>query len=92
MEKIEVQDKKIVDTKKETEDVRLSEAEEKTIMDTIKSSDDTFVTYHIHIVKESETLESVCALYNVQPSFISEYNKIDSITIGDKILIPKIDE
>jgi len=92
VEKIEVQDKKIVDTKKETEDVRLSEAEEKTIMDTIKSSDDTFVTYHIHIVKESETLESVCALYNVQPSFISEYNKIDSITIGDKILIPKIDE
>ena len=61
-------------------------------MDTIKDSDDTFVTYHIHIVKENETIESVCAKYNVSASLINEYNNIENITLGDKILIPKIDE
>lgn len=71
---------------------RLSEKEEKTIMETIKDSDDTFVTYHIHIVKESETLETICSMYGVNTSYLSEYNNIDNITMGDKILIPKIDE
>lgn len=71
---------------------RLTEKEEKTIMETIKNSDDTFVTYHVHIMKESETLESVCSLYSVSQSLISEYNNIENITMGDKILIPKIDE
>ena len=61
-------------------------------LETIKDSDDTFVTYHIHIVKESETIESICALYNVSNGLISEYNSIDTLSVGDKILIPKIDE
>ena len=74
------------------DEVRLNKDNEKTIMDTIKDSDDTFVTYHIHIVKENETIESICAKYNVSSSLISEYNDIDSISLGDKILIPKTDE
>lgn len=90
----EVIPKKVEEVKenKDMEEVRVTEEEEKTIMDTIKTSDDTFVTYHIHIVKENETKESICALYNVSSSFISDYNNLDSLTIGDKVLIPKIDE
>lgn len=74
------------------EEERLTEAEEKTIMDTIKTSDDTFVTYHIHIVKENETMESIASIYSVPASIISEYNNIDNLTVGDKVLIPKCDE
>ena len=71
---------------------RIPKEEEKTIMETIKDSDDTFVTYHIHIVKETETIESICNMYSVPNSLISEYNNLDNLTVGDKILIPKIDE
>ena len=74
------------------ENERLNPEEEKTIMETIQDSDDTFVTYHIHVVKESETKESICALYNVSASIVDEYNEFDSLSTGDKILIPKIDE
>lgn len=74
------------------EEERLSESEEKTIMETIKASDDTFVTYHIHIVRESENIESICTMYNVSKNYLSEYNNIENITIGDKILIPLVDE
>ncbi|MBE6156870.1 MAG: LysM peptidoglycan-binding domain-containing protein [Firmicutes bacterium] len=76
----------------EDEEERMTKEEEKTIMDTIKDSDDTFVTYHIHVVKETETIESICAMYNVPNSLINEYNNLDSMSIGDKILIPKMDE
>ena len=69
------------------------EEEDKTVMDTIKDSDDTFVTYHIHIVSEEENMESICKKYNVSLSTIQDYNNnLDTISIGDKILIPEIDE
>lgn len=77
--------------KPQPEEVRIRE-EEKTIMDTIKDSDDTFVTYHIHIVKEAESIESICSMYNVTSSLINEYNNFDSLSIGDKVLIPKLNE
>lgn len=94
-EEIEVTDTneiEINEVKEEINEERLDEKEEKTIMETIKDSDDTFVTYHIHIVKESETIESICTMYNVNKSYLEEYNNIENITIGDKILIPLIDE
>ena len=71
---------------------RLDAAQEKTIMETIKDSDDTFVTYHVHIVKESESIETIANIYSVPSSLIYEYNNVDSISTGDKILIPKADE
>lgn len=81
----------MIDNEEIKED-RLTEKEEKTVMDTIKSSDDTFVTYHIHIVKESETIETISSMYKVQSMFLKEYNNLDNISVGDKILIPQIDE
>lgn len=85
-------EEEVRDEKKEEID-RNMEEEEKTVMDTIKDSDDTFVTYHIHIVSEEENMESICKKYNVSLSTIQDYNNnLDSISIGDKILIPEIDE
>jgi len=81
-----------VEVANEKDSDRISKEEEKTIMDTIKSSDDTFVTYHIHILKESETIENVCAMYGVANGLVSEYNNLEGLTVGDKILIPKVDE
>ncbi len=81
------------ETEEPTEDdERLTKEQEKTIMETITSSDDTFVTYHVHMVKESETMESIATMYSIPTSLLQEYNNVDTITLGDKILIPKVDE
>ena len=82
----------ILEENKEVIEDRIGKEEEKTIMETIKTSDDTFVTYHVHIVKENETKESISSMYKVSTSYLSEYNNLDNIVVGDKILIPKIDE
>ncbi len=96
-EKIDEKVKDINEEVKEsvTEEIikeRLDSEDEKTIMDTIKNEDDTFVTYHIHIVKENETFESISTLYKVPVSLINEYNNIDALNVGDKVLIPLGDE
>lgn len=85
------EEKQVVEVNNE-EERNTTEIEEKTIMDTIKDSDDTFVTYHIHIVKENETLESISLIYNVPKTLLEDYNQSEVISIGDKILIPQIDE
>ncbi len=82
----------LMEGNKEDKEKRITKEEEKTIMETIKSSDDTFVTYHIHIAKESESLETISSIYNVPSSIIQEYNNIDNLSAGDKVLIPKCDE
>ncbi len=93
-EEVEVkEDKKEEVIAEDTNDKeRLTKEEEKTIMETIKSSDDTFVTYHVHIVREGESIETISSIYNVPSSLIMEYNDFDNLSIGDKVLIPKSDE
>ena len=53
---------------------------------------DNYYTYKVYIVREGDTIESICNKYNVDISNIKEYNNIENINIGDKIIIPYIDE
>ena len=55
----------------------------------IKNNNDEYITYHIHIVKESETIEVISSMYNSSIDLISEYNDLTNIGIGDKLIIPE---
>lgn len=68
---------------------RLNEADATTIMDSINNSDDEYALYHIHIVKEAETIESISSIYNSNIDLISEYNDLSNISVGDKLIIPE---
>ncbi|MEG0977453.1 MAG: LysM peptidoglycan-binding domain-containing protein [Bacilli bacterium] len=70
----------------------VSEKDKLAIMDTLTEDEDTFVTYHIHVLRENETIETVCNIYNTNINIIENYNDIKNINIGDKIIIPDIDE
>ena len=62
------------------------------IVEINNNNDETYVTYHIHIMKENETIDSICTKYNTNENLIKEYNDITNISIGDKLIIPDIDE
>ena len=57
------------------------------IFDTI-SSDETFVTYYVYIVREQDTLEYITDKYKVTKEDLSLYNDIENIKPGTKIIIP----
>ena len=70
----------------------VGEEEKNTIIDSINEADDAFVTYHIHIMKETDTIDTVCTKYNTTSSILSEYNDLSTVAIGDKLIIPDINE
>lgn len=64
---------------------------EDVIMNTV-SDEEEYITYHIHIVKEGETLESICSLYKADLNLVKTYNDTDNLMLGSKVIIPVDDE
>lgn len=48
-----------------------------------------YVTYHIHIIKEEETLDGIIKNYGSNMDVVKCYNDVTNIKVGDKIIIPE---
>ena len=57
------------------------------IFDTI-SNDETFVTYYVYIMRENDTVEAILDKYQVTRDDILQYNDLENLKIGSKIIIP----
>lgn len=66
----------------------LEESSKSVVIEQTSTKEDSYITYKVHIVRELDTFESIALKYNVSDSFIKEYNKVDSLSYGDKLLIP----
>ncbi len=88
-ERIEVEEK---EETPETIEERLEEEQAEVVLDSAIEKEDEYMTYHIHIVSETDTLESLIATYETDIDTLKEYNQMDSLNIGDKIIIPSKDE
>ncbi len=63
---------------------------ETTIMTKTSEFEDTYITYNIHIVRENETLDSLCSMYATNIDILKQYNVFEELNLGDKILIPEL--
>lgn len=54
----------------------------------VKKQTDTFLTYKVYIFKEEDTIESVLEKYNITKEELSDYNNLEEIKIGSKLVIP----
>ncbi len=57
------------------------------LTDKVKNSKET-VSYKIYIVRENDNIESIASKYNISLNDLMDYNDINSVSIGDKIIIP----
>lgn len=64
----------------------VEEVEEKSI------EEQEYITYHVHIIKEEETVESICKMYGTMENLVSEYNDLANIKTGDKLIIPEVQD
>ncbi len=99
-----IEEKEIIDIKKELslEDTReepnndniniIEEDRDKietdSIINSINNNNDNFVTYKIYKIHENETLESIVIKYHTTIDDLKEYNDLNNLNIGDKIIIP----
>lgn len=64
----------------------IDEVDKETIIDNVKA-EENFVTYHIHTVLPSDTIESICSQYNISLNNLKKLNNVDELTINMKLII-----
>lgn len=50
-----------------------------------------YVTYKVHVMGENDTIESIIDEYEIKRSVLEDYNDLNDLKIGDKIIIPAND-
>lgn len=86
----EIEEEPLVE--KEIKEERIKGDEEKTILNNINMDEEKFITYKVHEMKETDTIESICINYKTTQNILEKYNDLKNLTIKDKIIIPLIDE
>ena len=85
---IEEKEEKINDEiKEEINNNEEREIKSETIINSVKAEDD-YISYHIHIVSNGESLESIALKYHITKEEIETINNITTIEVNDKLLIP----
>lgn len=74
-------------TVKETNN-EITENNMKTIFNNV--TEEEFSKFKVYIMREEDTLDSILLKYNVKMDEITEYNDVENIHVGDKIIIPII--
>jgi len=49
---------------------------------------ENFATYHVYMVKEEDTLDSILNKYEISKEDLQAYNNISDVKVGDKLIIP----
>lgn len=73
------------------EDKTSNNSMEFNIFENIDNSD-TYVTYHVYIVKENDTIDKIIDNFGVTKEDIALYNDIEEIKTGTKLIIPNTNE
>ena len=76
----------------ETEPAMKEDTSNKQVMDSIFSAfantEETYSTYSVYILREDDNLEEVISKYNTNREVLSEYNNLDNLKVGSKLIIP----
>lgn len=53
-----------------------------------KKQSDTYLTYKVYVYKEEDTIEKVLEKYSITREQLCDYNNIETIVVGSKLVIP----
>ena len=86
-------DEEVISLNKDEEvKVTTNNENNKEVMDSIFSAfantEETYATYSVYILREDDTLDEVIAKYKTNREILAEYNDLDNLKIGTKLIIP----
>ena len=53
---------------------------------------ETYTTYKVYIVREGDSIDTILQKYSVSREILEKYNNLNEINLGDKIIIPEVNE
>lgn len=74
-------------SKKEVSEERDSDITSK-IETGLFDKEEKYITYKVHIVRDTETIDEITTKYNVSKEELEKYNDLNNIVLGTKIIIP----
>ena len=84
---LNVEEERNVEVKEEkVEKIDINETSKEVKVEVTDNSD--FTTYKIYILREEDNIETVMTKYNVSRECLEEYNNLNELKIGDKLIIP----
>ncbi len=81
-----IKDEKNIDTsiKEDTTNNKVMDS----IFEAFSNTEETYSTYSVYILRENQTIDEVLAKYNTNREVLSEYNDLDNLKVGSKLIIP----
>lgn len=58
----------------------------------VKQKEETYLTYRVYVYKEEDTIAEILEKYNITLEQLEDYNNIDNITEGSKLVIPSFND
>lgn len=91
-----VRESKIQEVEEVKDDIRKDTVDVKEKIDSLfnkfSSDNEIFITYSVCIIREGDTIESILDKYGISEDLLREYNALKDLKIGDKLIIPNINE
>ena len=97
-EKEDIVEEDIKEDIPQVEEVKVTEVNDEDREDTVDIGKDlfsnldnteTYTTYYVYIVKDDDTVEKILTKYDINKEDFENYNDINNIKAGDKVIIPK---
>lgn len=89
-ETMKLEERKIEEKEVVEQNPRMNTEDVKSLFDSFDDSNETYATYNVCIIKESDTVESVLLKYGITRELLEQYNDLSDIKIGDKLIIPSL--
>lgn len=86
---IEAETEEIQEQKEEIKQEKEIKTAPSNIFDNYLNETDEYSTYYVYIVREGDTIETILSKYNTTKEKLEEYNNLDELKLGDKIIIPE---
>lgn len=92
------------ETKEEKEVEKQEEKEEKeqvpiepvstsnSLFSSLDNTNETYKAYHVYIMRENDTVNTIIEKYKVNKEELEEYNNLQELKIGSKVIIPSNNE
>lgn len=88
---ISIKKEEVVSEKKSSEEINVNTDFSETLFQDIEEEKE-FSIYRVYTVKEDDTIDIICDKFNTNKEILSDYNDLDNLVIGSKLIIPSNDE